>query len=149
MGGVWMVLWADILSRLVSEKSEWPNSKPIRVLGIDLGTTNCAVADLRWDPGCQLMPDIRCLEIQQDMLTGLYTHWLVPSVVALYWKTEDLAKAVYQRMGRFDPDDYEMMSVESGTPHERRYKNLNAAKTQSHKEGLIEQVTHGYWRIKR
>lgn len=65
------------------------------------------------------------------------------------WKTEDLAEAVYQEMGHFDPDDYEMMSVESGTPHERRYKNLNAAKTQLYKEGLIEQVRHGYWRIKR
>ena len=51
--------------------------------------------------------------------TARYAHRIVPLacsiVVALYWKTEDLAKAVYQKMGRFDPDDYEMMSVESGT----------------------------------
>lgn len=55
--------------------------QPLRVLGIDLGTTNSTVAEIVWQPG--ELPFARCLEIEQPTDTGPYTHVLVPSVVAL------------------------------------------------------------------
>ena len=58
--------------------------KPIRVLGIDLGTTNSTVAELRWDPEEGLTQEARCLEVDQQTYQGLYTHVLVPSVVAIH-----------------------------------------------------------------
>ncbi|MEW6447218.1 MAG: Hsp70 family protein [Bacillota bacterium] len=58
--------------------------KPVRVLGIDLGTTNSAVAEIVWEPGSSLPPAARCLEVDQETLEGRHTHPLVPSVVAIY-----------------------------------------------------------------
>lgn len=55
----------------------------LRVLGIDLGTTNSTLAEARWategDP-----PRARPLEIPQPTPEGTYTHLLVPSMVALH-----------------------------------------------------------------
>ena len=56
---------------------------PIRVLGIDLGTTNSTVAEIVWNPGDSVQPIVRCLEIEQQTMDGPYIHLLVPSVVAL------------------------------------------------------------------
>lgn len=53
----------------------------LRAAGIDLGTTNCTVAEVSWRAGGR--PMARCLELPQETLEGLYTHHLVPSVVAL------------------------------------------------------------------
>src|SRR5688572_3281901 len=55
-------------------------SAPVYVLGIDLGTTNSSVAELTWDGAPSRA---RCLEIDQQTAEGLYTHVLVPSVVAI------------------------------------------------------------------
>src|SRR5687768_16398732 len=57
--------------------------QPVRVLGIDLGTTNSTVAEILWQPS---QPDIiaRCLEVEQETLFGNYTHLLVPSAVAIH-----------------------------------------------------------------
>src|SRR6266571_6471765 len=57
---------------------------PLRVLGIDLGTTNSTVAELRWTPEEGLAQEARCLEVAQQTYEGLYTHVLVPSVVAIH-----------------------------------------------------------------
>ena len=60
--------------------------KPIRVLGIDLGTTNSTTSEIVFDP-CQ--PDeilVRTLNLEQETLQGIYTHTLVPSVVAIHDK---------------------------------------------------------------
>ncbi len=57
---------------------------PVRVLGIDLGTTNSTVADVTWDPADPSKTVARCLEVEQPTLEGLYTNVLVPSVVAIY-----------------------------------------------------------------
>ncbi len=56
---------------------------PVRVLGIDLGTTNSTVAEIVWQPS---QPDVkvRCLEVDQETLFGTYTHLLVPSAVAIH-----------------------------------------------------------------
>jgi molecular chaperone DnaK (HSP70) len=63
---------------------EVKDRRPVRVLGIDLGTTNSVVADLKWDPGQPDEIEASCIEIPQETLEGCYRHWLVPSVVAIY-----------------------------------------------------------------
>lgn len=59
-------------------------STPIRVLGIDLGTTNSTVAEVIWTRDQEQPPVVRCLEVEQPTDTGAYIHVLVPSVVALH-----------------------------------------------------------------
>lgn len=56
---------------------------PIRVLGIDLGTTNSTVAEVIWNPRESTVIPVRCLEIDQPTASGVYTHLLVPSAVAI------------------------------------------------------------------
>jgi molecular chaperone DnaK len=69
-------------------------TKYIRAIGIDLGTTNSAVAEITWDPAVgasTVSPEtarvpglqIRTLEIEQPTREGIYTSPLVPSVVAI------------------------------------------------------------------
>jgi len=55
--------------------------KEIRVLGVDLGTTNSTVAEVVWKPGKS--PACKTLEIDQPTREGLFTSPLVPSVVAI------------------------------------------------------------------
>jgi len=57
--------------------------KPIRVWGIDLGTTNSAISEVVWQPG-MLEPKCHCIELSQKSETGLRTDALVPSVVAYH-----------------------------------------------------------------
>ena len=57
--------------------------RPIRVLGIDLGTTNSVVAEAVWDPTTPDEARVSCLEVDQATSTGRLTGALVPSVVAL------------------------------------------------------------------
>jgi molecular chaperone DnaK len=58
--------------------------KEIRVLGIDLGTTNSSVSEIIYHPDQNEPPTVNCLEIDQDTLDGLYTHIMIPSFVAVY-----------------------------------------------------------------
>ena len=54
---------------------------PIRVVGIDLGTTNSTTSEIVFDPG---QPDeilVQTLNLDQETRQGTYTHMLVPSVV--------------------------------------------------------------------
>jgi len=55
-----------------------------RIIGIDLGTTNSTIAEIKWSPTKHSPIIVRCLEVEQDTLEGQYTHFLVPSVVAIY-----------------------------------------------------------------
>ena len=55
---------------------------PLRVVGIDLGTTNSTIAEVRWEPGGAVK--VRCVEVDQATLEGTYTHVLFPSVVAIH-----------------------------------------------------------------
>jgi len=57
--------------------------KPIRALGIDLGTTNSTVAEVSWDPANPEGSQVRCIEVEQKTLDGSYIQVLVPSFVAL------------------------------------------------------------------
>jgi molecular chaperone DnaK len=58
--------------------------KPVRVLGIDLGTTNSTVAEVVYDSASKNDITVRCLAVEQP--TGNRSHWnpLVPSVVAIH-----------------------------------------------------------------
>ena len=56
---------------------------PLRVIGIDLGTTNSTVAEAIWDPSKPDPIRVRCLEVDQATAEGLYRHILLPSVVAV------------------------------------------------------------------
>jgi molecular chaperone DnaK (HSP70) len=59
------------------------NNKPMRVLGIDLGTTNSVVTDIQWDPSSGEAPVISVLDIPQETVDGgSVLQDLVPSVVA-------------------------------------------------------------------
>ena len=69
-----------LLSRI--ESGTLPDRK-VRVLGIDLGTTNSVVAEALWDPASPTEAHVSCLEVDQKTLAGRLTGTLVPSVVAL------------------------------------------------------------------
>ncbi len=70
---------------LPDAQSERPlPASPVRVLGIDLGTTTSAVAAMLWNPGQTEPPIPECIEIEQPTTMGAHIHTLVPSVVAHY-----------------------------------------------------------------
>ncbi len=58
-------------------------SAPTRVVGIDVGGTSSAVAELAWRPGDDAPPDVRCLSVQQRTPEGVDYRVLVPSTLAL------------------------------------------------------------------
>jgi molecular chaperone DnaK (HSP70) len=76
-----MSIFSNFLASI--SKSDLP-LKPIRVLGIDLGTTNSAAAEIIWDPQNPENAEVSCLDVDQMTLEGRHTNQLVPSVVALY-----------------------------------------------------------------
>jgi molecular chaperone DnaK (HSP70) len=55
--------------------------KPLRVLGIDLGTTNSVMTEINWQPGST--PETKVIQIEQDTPLGAYTDILFPSVIAI------------------------------------------------------------------
>lgn len=57
--------------------------RPIRVLGIDLGTTNSTVSQILWDPAVPQEIKAKCGDLEQETLQGTFSHALVPSIVAL------------------------------------------------------------------
>lgn len=59
--------------------------RTIRVWGIDLGTTNSTVTEVRWDPQNPVgkRPECRVLELDQPTQEGIFTSPMVPSVLAL------------------------------------------------------------------
>ncbi len=59
-------------------------TQPLRVVGIDLGTTNSTIAEISWLPVADEGPQVRCLEVPQPTRQGTYTHSLVPSMVAIH-----------------------------------------------------------------
>lgn len=69
--------------RLFSRSDLQSPKKPIRVIGIDLGTTNSILAEIIWKPDKSTHLLARCIEVEQTTLEGIYTHILVPSMVAI------------------------------------------------------------------
>lgn len=75
----------NIFQTLLPEGSPAAKSrKNVRVLGIDLGTTNSTIAEIIYNPTAKDNVHIRCLAVEQP--AGSRSHWhpLVPSVVALH-----------------------------------------------------------------
>jgi molecular chaperone DnaK (HSP70) len=74
----------DLIALLTANlpKTDLPDH-PVRVLGIDLGTTNSTVAEVVWDPATEGPLRARCLEVSQETTEGQYIHVLVPSIVAI------------------------------------------------------------------
>lgn len=58
--------------------------EPLRVIAIDLGTTNSTVAEIAWHPEKGLAGPARCLAVKQETAEGDYFNALVPSVVAIH-----------------------------------------------------------------
>lgn len=77
---------SDVAALMLAQAAKVPDTvaSPVRVLGIDLGTTNSTVAEVVWTRHQAQPPQARCLEVEQTTDTGAYIHVLVPSVVALY-----------------------------------------------------------------
>ena len=67
-----------------SSTGQIPPTKTLRVLGIDLGTTNSTISEQIWEEGALTPNPVRCLEVEQRTMEGPSTHHLVPSIVALY-----------------------------------------------------------------
>src|ERR1051326_5198840 len=75
---------ADLAALIKGEKPLPPTSEPMRVVGIDLGTTNSTVSVVTSDPGAPGPLGLKFVEVEQPTYEGVYTHTLVPSVVALH-----------------------------------------------------------------
>jgi len=75
---------SQMSNNLIPYKPQNQLSRPITVLGIDLGTTNSAAAFARVAIEQKEYPEVNSLEIVQDTLQGEYTNTLLPSILALY-----------------------------------------------------------------
>ena len=74
--------------------------RPIRVFGVDLGTTNSSIAEIAWDPSRGGRPTVGCLDIPQGANGD--TGPLVPSIVSREGDTAVVgwvAKRLAARMG--------------------------------------------------
>jgi molecular chaperone DnaK len=58
--------------------------RPIRVIGIDLGTTNSTVTEIVWSPNSGEPPVTNLIQIPQETTNGEFVFDLVPSVVAIH-----------------------------------------------------------------
>lgn len=74
--------------------------RPIRVLGIDLGTTNSTVAECKWDIAVAPAVHAKCLEVVQPTLEGEYTHVLLPSVVSIHGGREFIGEGAKRLRSR-------------------------------------------------
>jgi len=76
------------MSQLIKSQflpSEIRQDRPLKVWGIDLGTTNSTIAEISWRPDTDsgMLPECRCLELDQPTDAGVYTSPLVASVLAI------------------------------------------------------------------
>lgn len=58
--------------------------RSLRVIGIDLGTTNSAIAEIRVTAEGTLVPEPRCIDVEQPTRQGPQFDTVVPSVLALH-----------------------------------------------------------------
>lgn len=58
--------------------------RPVRAIGIDLGTTNSAVAEVLILPESADVPEARCIDVEQPTRQGPEFSTLVPSFLALH-----------------------------------------------------------------
>jgi molecular chaperone DnaK (HSP70) len=75
----------NILEQIIVMGSEAGlSTEPVRVLGVDLGTTNSTVAEIVYDPNQPKATSVRCLAVEQAVGNRSWWNPLVPSVVALH-----------------------------------------------------------------
>lgn len=97
------------MSTLPDWLSHWgkkpTTDKPIRVVGIDLGTTNSTVSEIVWTPADSEPPIVTLMEIPQPTLGGgEFTDALVSSVVALVDGQELVGRGAQRsRAGSVEP----------------------------------------------
>lgn len=72
----------DRLGLFLVDEGALPD-RPIRVLGIDLGTTNSTVSEVRYDPDTREITSAEPITIEQQTLGETMRGALVPSVVAV------------------------------------------------------------------
>ena len=85
------------------------STRPVRVIGIDLGTTNSAVAEILVTSESTGSPIARCLEVKQVTNMGPHYSTLVPSVLALQGEGVCVgagAKDLRGRVGEFKLELY-------------------------------------------
>jgi len=75
----------DLTTTQESGLAQLRPARPIRVWGIDLGTTNSTISEIAWSGVGSDAEAVRCrcLEIEQPTRDGTFTGPLVPSVVAV------------------------------------------------------------------
>ena len=66
--------------------------RPVRVLGVDLGTTNSTVSECVWDVEGAPPVRVKCLEVVQPTLEGEYTHLLLSSLYTNLARLQRLGK---------------------------------------------------------
>lgn len=59
------------------------NQDNLHAIGIDLGTTNSAAAEITWDQASDGPLELHVLEIERPTREGVFSSPLVPSVVAI------------------------------------------------------------------
>ena len=74
-----------ISAQVISAKTQVSvPQRDLRVIGIDLGTTNSSVAEIVATNEDSDPPEARCIDIEQPTRQGPQFHTLVPSVLALH-----------------------------------------------------------------
>jgi molecular chaperone DnaK (HSP70) len=89
--------------------------QPVRVIGIDLGTTNSTIAEIIWDPDQPGEVKPRCVEVSQETMAGDYTHILIPSAVALHQSKAIIgegAKRLFPRSAELGLESYKDIFLE-------------------------------------
>lgn len=76
----------NALHRIISANETLKKiDKPVRVIGIDLGTTNSTVAEITYDPANTIQgAEVRCLAVEQPTDGRGWWNPLVPSILALH-----------------------------------------------------------------
>ncbi|MEI7881195.1 MAG: Hsp70 family protein [bacterium] len=69
------------LTLLQSRGITAPPKTDVRVVGIDLGTTNSTVSEILWKKGHSAPESVRTLDVDQETASGRHTGTLVPSIV--------------------------------------------------------------------
>ncbi len=90
----------NFLTLLQSRGITAPSKTDVRVIGIDLGTTNSTVSEILWKKGCPAPEPVRTLDVDQVTASGLYTNTLIPSIVCIDGKDLLIGEGAKVRRGR-------------------------------------------------
>jgi hypothetical protein len=77
-----------------------PPKEDVRVVGIDLGTTNSTISELLWKAGQPAPEPVRTLDVDQETPGGRHTHTLIPSIVCIQKETAVVGEGAKVLRGR-------------------------------------------------